>query len=94
MFDLEELKLIKKKSKKEFQEKYERNNKKILEQIEKDLIKSLERNDNYFELDINNYKDFKKTEENLVELQKYLEIKDFETYCTNKELINVYLNKE
>ncbi|NFH40824.1 hypothetical protein [Clostridium sporogenes] len=95
MLDLQELNFIKKKANEKFKEDYEKKNEKLLKQIEKDFVKSLERNDDYFELDINNYKDFKKTEENLTNLQRYLEAKGFSTYCPrDKNLINVYLNKE
>ncbi|NCI19701.1 hypothetical protein EJM73_08695 [Clostridium botulinum] len=93
MLDLEDLKLVQKKGKKAFKLDYEKKNKKLLKQIEKDFIKSLERNDKYFELDINNYEDFEKTEENLTNLQRYLEAKGFTTYCPNNDLINVHLNK-
>ncbi|MBY6842626.1 hypothetical protein [Clostridium botulinum] len=93
MLDLEELKLIRKKAKKEFKEDYEEKNKKLLKQIEEDFVKSLERNDDYFELDINNYEDFKKTEENFMNLKKYLEAKGFTTYFPNNDLINVHLDK-
>lgn len=91
MLDLQELNFIKKKANEKFKEDYEKKNEKLLKQIEKDFIKSLERNDDYFELDINNYKQFKKTEKDLMELQKYLDIKGFDTYCPSKDLINVYL---
>ncbi|GAA0083416.1 hypothetical protein [Clostridium sp. CTA-6] len=95
MLDLEDLKLVQKKGEKAFKLDYEKKNEKLLKQIEKDFVKSLERNDDYFELDINNYKDFKKTEESLTNLQRYLEVKGFPTYCPeDKNLINVYLNKE
>ncbi len=91
MLNLEELEFIQKKSRENFKTEYEKKNEKLLQQIEKDFIKSLERNDEYFELDINNYKQFKKTEKDLMELQKYLDIKGFDTYCPSKDLINVYL---
>lgn len=93
MLNLEELNFIQKKAKEKFKEDYEKKNEKLIQQIEKDFIKSLERNDEYFELDINNYEDFKKTEENFMNLKKYLEAKGFTTYCPNNDLINVYLNK-
>ncbi|HDK7194913.1 TPA: hypothetical protein PTV74_003220 [Clostridium botulinum] len=93
MLDLEDLKLVQKKGKKAFKLDYEKKNEKLLKQIEKDFIKSLERNDKYFELDINNYEDFEKTEKNLTNLQRYLEAKGFTTYCPNNDLINVHLNK-
>ncbi|HID0768060.1 TPA: hypothetical protein ACXDAZ_002589 [Clostridium botulinum] len=93
MLDLEDLKLVQKKGKKAFKLDYEKKNEKLIQQIEKDFIKSLERNDEYFELDINNYEDFKKTEENLTNLQRYLEAKGFTTYCPNNDLINVHLDK-
>lgn len=91
MLNLEELEFIQKKSRENFKTEYEKKNEKLLQQIEKDFIKSLERNDEYFELDVNNYKQFKKTEKDLMELQKYLDIKGFDIYCPSKDLINVYL---
>ncbi|EQC1535546.1 hypothetical protein ACY1J9_001377 [Clostridium botulinum] len=93
MLNLEELNFIQKKAKDKFKEDYEKKNEKLIQQIEKDFIKSLERNDEYFELDINNYEDFKKTEENFMNLKKYLEAKGFTTYFPNNDLINVHLDK-
>ncbi|EKS4345092.1 hypothetical protein QB607_003096 [Clostridium botulinum] len=93
MLDLQELNFIQKKANEKFKEDYEKKNEKLLKQIEKDFIKSLERNDEYFELDINNYKDFEKTEENFKNLKIYLEAKGFTTYFPNNDLINVHLNK-
>ncbi|MBD5589322.1 hypothetical protein [Clostridium botulinum] len=93
MLNLAKLKLIEKEAKDKFKEDYEKKNEKLLKQIEKDFIKSLERNDDYFELDINNYKDFKKTEENFRNLKIYLEAKGFTTYFPNNNLINVHINK-
>ncbi|HCL4447162.1 TPA: hypothetical protein N2D16_002767 [Clostridium botulinum] len=92
MLDLEDLKLVQKKGEKAFKLDYEKKNEKLIQQIEKDFVKSLERNDEYFELDINNYKGFKKTEEDFMNLKKYLDVKGFTTYCPNNDLINVHLN--
>lgn len=91
MLNKDDLRMIKSKAERDFVNQYEKEHDKLLKQIRKNFIQSIENTDEYFQLDHKKYKKDLKEESDLNILIKYLKFKGFETYDSPDGYLNILL---